>query len=156
MEDSGVLRPKNVESLSCQPMKPIKPIEQHIQQWLKYRHEMVASYNQLCIDRPFQSKTLQEFCQLLIDYISFGHFKMFEKLAESHQFHRPESYGLNKKVINKISLTTDPALNFNDKYTDPKSLDALPHDLFILWEKLEERMGLEDKLIKMYSNYSQA
>ncbi len=70
-----MLQPKKIE-ISNQPS-----IELHIKQWLKYRQAVLVHYSQLSAINLIKPKTLDLFCQQLMDYLSFGHFKMFEKLA---------------------------------------------------------------------------
>lgn len=127
-----------------------------IKLWLQQRQELLVIYSQLCgIEKPSESfEKLQVFCQNLMDYLSIGHFKMFEKLAEAHYHMSPNTKGLDGSLLQKISDTTDIALDFNDKYTDSNSLEDLPEDLSLLGENLADRMDWEDKLIKTYMQLS--
>ena len=124
--------------------------------WLKQRQELLVIYSQLCgIEQPSESfEKLQVFCQSLMDYLSIGHFKMFEKLAEAHYHLSPHTKGLDGSILQKISDTTDIALDFNDKYTDSESLEDLSEDLSVLGENLAHRMDWEDKLINTYLKLS--
>lgn len=131
----------------------IPSINNDIKQWLKHRQEVLVHYSQLCSSQRSQGEILEIFCQLLMDYVSFGHFKMFEKLAETSHFFQSDIPRLDKKLLDKIALTTDITLDFNDKYTQPKSLADLPKDLSVLGENLANRMDWEDQLIKAYSNF---
>lgn len=125
------------------------PHLQHlIQQWLELRQVVLVQYSELCATKDAEPKMLQKFCQHLMDYVSMGHFKMFEKLAEHHESNQSYSKGLNKTLLLKITLTTDAVLNFNDKYTEPKSFNALSTDLSHIGEALAHRMDWEDALIK--------
>ena len=119
-----------------------------IQQWLELRQNVLVHYSELCATQNTEPKSLQRFCQYLMDYVSMGHFKMFEKLAEHHENNESYSKGLNKNLLLKITLTTDAVLNFNDKYTEIKNLNALSTDLSHIGEALAHRMDWEDALIK--------
>lgn len=119
-----------------------------IQQWLKLRQAVLIQYSELCVTKDTEPKLLQKFCQHLMDYVSMGHFKMFEKLAEHHETNQSYSKGLNKTLLLKITMTTDAVLNFNDKYTEPKSFSRLSTDLSQIGEALAHRMDWEDALIK--------
>jgi regulator of sigma D len=75
---------------------------------------------------------------------------MFEKIAEVDLKRNPQSGGLDSDLLSKISVTTDIALDFNDKYTEMDNLEELSLDLSHLGENLAHRMDWEDKLIKSY------
>ncbi len=127
---------------------PRTQIDPLIQQWLKQRQAVLVHYSELCTGRLSETENLQQFCQTLMDYISNGHFKMFEKLAEFYHASQPHFQELDAALLNKILQTTDHALDFNEKYTDPKDLSALLSDLSPLGESLANRMDWEDEYIK--------
>jgi regulator of sigma D len=97
---------------------------------------------------PLQ-KLLQEFCQILVDYIAAGHFSLYERIVNGTE-RRREVATLASELYPRISDTTALALDFNDKYdcgengTIPESFQA---DLSRLGEELALRIELEDKLI---------
>ncbi len=143
-----MLQPKRVIS----PLRPnIDPL---IQQWLKHRQELLIQYSQACAAHHSDLESLEVFCQTLMDYLSNGHFKIFEKLAECYKVYQPHSSGLDANLLEKISKTTDIALDFNDKYTNPKSLESLSEDLSCLGVSLANRMDWEDILIRDYLQLS--
>ena len=80
---------------------------------------------------------MQRFLRLLVDYISFGHFRIL-----------PVSEMTSSEYA-AIDHTTKFTLNFNDRFADPESFDlerarnALDH----LAELLETRFELEDPLL---------
>lgn len=133
---------KRIESSSTPHLQTL------IQQWLELRQNVLVHYSELCATQTAEPKSLQRFCQYLMDYVSMGHFKMFEKLAEHHENNQSYSKGLNKTLLLKITLTTDAVLNFNDKYTEVKNLKTLSTDLSHIGEALAHRMDWEDALIK--------
>lgn len=125
------------------------PQLQHlIHQWLKLRQIVLMHYNELCTIQDPYSKTLQVFFQHLMDYISMGHFKIFEKLIEQHEMHPLSENRLDNTWLSNIQQTTDKILDFNDKYTDPKNFGALSKDLSQIGKILAHRMDWEDALIK--------
>lgn len=154
-------------------ISPWDQTDQLIEGWLKQRQMLLITYNQICRTNPTieentestsKLKSLQTFCQILMDYLSAGHFKVFEKLTEAYEM-QPElpgsnvvshkkfgihNRGISRKIFDKILDTTHVALDFNDKYTDPNSLSELTADLSLLGEKLAHRMTYEDNLIKSY------
>jgi regulator of sigma D len=125
-------------------------IDQHIKQWLLQRQTLLVLYSQVCVTDKKEPEKLRIFCQTLMDYLSTGHFQMFEKIAEVDLKRNPQSGGLDSDLLSKISVTTDIALDFNDKYTEMDNLEELSLDLSHLGENLAHRMDWEDKLIKSY------
>lgn len=99
-------------------------------------------------DKPVQ-KLLQEFCQILVDYIAAGHFALYERIVEGTE-RRREIAELAAKVYPLIADTTDVALDFNDKYDCEdhcEILDGLSRDLSRLGEQLAARIEIEDQLL---------
>ncbi|WFP49163.1 sigma D regulator [Methylomonas sp. EFPC3] len=94
---------------------------------------------------------LSEFSQLLIDYISLGHFGIYEHLLTETQ---DESTALNyaERIYPAFSKITASAVSFSDTYDEGRrkfKTDNLAQDLSVLGEHLAERMELEDQLCSM-------
>jgi len=93
---------------------------------------------------------LDEFCQVLVDYIAAGHFGLYERIIEGTE-RRKNVADLAIKVYPRVEETTELALSFNEKY-DPDSagakLDNIQMDLSRLGEALTNRIELEDQLIQ--------
>ena len=125
-----------------------------IERWLEERRELLAKYCDLTevIDVSDNAvkhvEELQEFCELMVDYISVGHFEIFDQLHKEGQLFEDAS-GLDKEsnLLEKIQTTTEYILDFNDKYLSSHDLDARIIDLASLGEIFAQRFGLEDKLI---------
>lgn len=87
-----------------------------------------------------------------MDYISEGHFKIYDMVMqkwESTGFSPTED--INTTYF-KIVNTTDPLLNYTDKYADvgvEDELEDFDFDLSQIGEVLEERFELEDQLIQL-------
>lgn len=121
---------------------------QHLtEQWLELRKVVLVHYSELCTAKDPEPNMLQKFCQHLMDYVSMGHFKMYEKFAGHHETIQTYSKGLDKTLLSSITINTETVLDFNDKYTEPKNLDALSADLSQIGEVLAHRMDFEDALI---------
>jgi len=92
---------------------------------------------------------LDEFCQVLVDYIAAGHFGLYERIIEGTE-RRKEVSDLAVKVYPRIEEATQAALAFNEKY-DPDNTDLnisqIQQDLSELGEQLTTRIELEDQLI---------
>lgn len=131
-------------------------IDSTIDNWLKNRQELLVKYYAICNLDPFEPSNtspeeLAEFCELLVDYVSAGHFEVFGKLAEAHDLEIALNLDWNKEILIKILRTTMHALDFNDRYARPVDLENLKSSLSVLGEQLSIRMELEDKLIDLYS-----
>ena len=98
-------------------------------------------------------EVLNEFCQILVDYIASGHFGLYERIVEGTERRRGVAE-LAVKLYLLIDKTTQIALAFNEKY-DPelKTLDIsnLHEDLAKLGEELTNRIELEDQIIQKLS-----
>jgi regulator of sigma D len=99
-------------------------------------------------DQPLEAK-LQEFCQLLIDYISLGHFGVYQRIADGTE-RRRRVLDVAERIYPRIAEATDAAVDFNDKYENlsEESVRAqLADDLSKLGEELAIRSDLEDQLL---------
>lgn len=125
------------------------------------RTEMFAIFCRLAGVDPYASdagshksnksvqKLLQEFCQILVDYIAAGHFALYERIAEGTE-RRNDVLALAEKYYPRIAETAESALAFNDRYDCGDHCEALAdlhQDLDKLGKELAERIELEDKLI---------
>lgn len=117
------------------------------------RTEMLVTYCRLAGVEPFNPPTksvhelLQEFCQVLVDYIAAGHFTLYDRLGGKNE-RRKELREIAERVYPRIAESTDAALAFNDKYSEGNgSLLELSRDLSRLGEEIAARIDLEDKLI---------
>lgn len=94
---------------------------------------------------------LQEFCQDMVDYMATGHFEIYRRIEEGGE-RRGEMSQLADEIYNKITDTTQVAIDFNDLYDISKDFDAstlkdLPRHLTVLGENLATRIDLEDRFI---------
>lgn len=125
-----------------------------VERWIEDRRELLAEYCELTEITDFSDvgsgheAKLAKFCELMVDYVSVGHFEIFIKLNESATlFANEEGVGLSQPILAKIQITTDQILNFNDKYTTTKDLETLIIDLASLGEVFVQRFADEDTLI---------
>lgn len=127
-----------------------------VDKWLEQRQQVLVGYCELAGLPPFTRESsalpsaadIKRFCQLLIDYISKGHFEVFNAI-ETGSFPIKNNA---KSLIQGINKSTDLALRFNDLYVkldDATALENLDNDLSKLGPFLEERFALEDQLIAL-------
>lgn len=129
-------------------------LEHALDAWLLERQELIVLYCSVCgvheqlNDSPPKIQRLKDFCQILVDYCSAGHFEVFPELLK-----QPGAAGTdNTEVLGKIQDTTDISLDFNDRYDTeellPETLEPLSRHLSKLGEALEMRFNLEDQLLE--------
>jgi regulator of sigma D len=100
-------------------------------------------------DQPLESR-LQEFCQLLIDYTSLGHFGIYQRIVDGTE-RRRKVLEVAEQIYDRIAETTNAAVEFNDKYEELAGDELraqLAEDLSRLGEELAIRSDLEDQLVK--------
>ncbi|KPK10013.1 MAG: hypothetical protein AMJ68_10460 [Acidithiobacillales bacterium SG8_45] len=121
------------------------------------RAEMLVLFCQAAGLEPFHKQTdqavvhkhLQEFCQVLMDYIAAGHFGLYERIASGKE-RRQGVAKLAEELYPRIAETTDIAVAFNDKYEENDKSEISPNlgkDLSRLGEELAVRAELEDQLL---------
>lgn len=96
---------------------------------------------------------LDEFCQVLVDYIASGHFGLYERIVEGTERRRSVS-DLAVKLYPRIDETTQVALAFNEKYAASRGdidTSALHRELSELGEQLTDRIEYEDQIIQKLS-----
>jgi regulator of sigma D len=121
-------------------------LEERRQVWSLYC--AIAGMKPFSGDQPLRSK-IQEFCQLLIDYISLGHFGIYQRIIDGTE-RRRKVLEVAENIYPRIAETTDAAVDFNDKYealTEDALRVHLEDDLSKLGEELAVRIELEDQLI---------
>ncbi|MDW2372810.1 sigma D regulator, partial [Vibrio sp. 1078-1] len=98
---------------------------------------------------------LQNFCQHLVDYISEGHFKIYDMVMDKWKATGFVATNEINQTYGKIVLTTEPLLNFTDKYSDVTEDDELEDfdsDMSLIGEIIETRFEVEDHLIQLIAD----
>jgi len=121
---------------------------------LEERQEMWVLYCKVAGLEPFTQEgsvreVLERFCQVLVDYISTGHFGLYERIAEGKE-RRVAVRDAAAEVYEQISTSTDVAVRFNDAYDASGEFelgDTFASDLSSLGEALALRIELEDKIL---------
>ena len=136
--------------------------DQTINNWLLERHKVLIAYCELAGVTPNELKEkalphdfyIKHFCQILMDYISAGHFDIFEKIINQYQHSAYDRAPSLHEIYPKILLSTDLALQFNDRYAESMNrqhLNTFDSHLSILGKHLEQRFELEDELLRNVS-----
>jgi len=94
-------------------------------------------------------ETLEEFHEILVDYIAAGHFGLYQRISEGNERRQPV-LDTAREIFPRIARTTDMAVEFSEKYdgADAKAIrSGLMGDLSVLAEEIATRIELEDQLI---------
>jgi regulator of sigma D len=124
-----------------------------IDRWLLERNELIKAYDDLGAAPDTLSvtrKPLQEFCGTLVDYVSAGHFEIYEQLTgEAKAFNDKRGLELADTIYPRIDVITEKLLAFNDLCDEGKCVAEKFKELGGL---LHERFELEDCLIEVLHN----
>lgn len=136
-------------------------VNELIDRWLKGRQELLIHYCDLSGENDFsQTEALKQkfirLCEVLVDYVSTGHFEIYEQLIGEAREFNDGGLELAAKVYPRIQKTTEVALNFNDQLDDRELSEQDVKNLFEalshLGESLESRFEMEDFLIEHLHN----
>lgn len=132
-------------------------VDRAIEGWLKDRQSLILL---LCAVDGLREYTpqgtpvfvkVQAFCDVMVDYVSAGHFEIYEKLVQEAENFGDDASELVDALYPKLRQSTEMALWFNDKYEDKdkfsENADSLTRDMSLIAESLSERFELEDRLI---------
>ena len=127
-----------------------------IDHWLDQRQQLIISFINLPDAEVGESlnNKVDSFCSILIDYISSGHFEVYEQLLNEGRDFRDGSEEKAQALLPLIQPMTDFALDFNDEcqhFKKPTMRDLIKFSsrLSKLGEVLEERFLIEDQLIEI-------
>lgn len=136
-------------------------VSELIDRWLKERQELLVHYCDLSgqEDRTPSEALMAKFvrfCEVLVDYVSAGHFEVYEQLIREAKEFNDGGLELAAKVYPRLAENTEIALDFNDRL-DGRALSgdevkSLFDELSNLGEVLESRFEIEDFLIEHLHN----
>jgi regulator of sigma D len=133
-------------------------VDQLLKRWLVERQSLLDAYDDVSdiiiehLDDVEALTRLRTFCQILMDYISAGHFEIYGQLVKEGKVFADNNAAIAEALYPSIVKNTEAAVNFNDTYdTDQHchiAISKLPTALAQLGGLLKERFLLEDKLIE--------
>ncbi|KRW61361.1 Rsd/AlgQ family anti-sigma factor [Pseudomonas sp. TTU2014-080ASC] len=129
-----------------------------IDRWLGERKELISAYVDISgsgRELSCNDQQLQRFCEVLVDYVSAGHFGVYEQLTnEAKAFGDLRGLELAKQIYPRLQAITEASLAFNDLCDNGDCRDAscLSDELKRLGQLLRERFELEDCLIEVLHN----
>ncbi|GLY63185.1 regulator of sigma D [Pectobacterium brasiliense] len=130
-----------------------------IDQWLQARKQLLVAYYHLVGIKPnketlslLDEEALDNFCQNLVDYLSTGHFHLYEKMLHEAATHSEQVLALSTQLALALQNNTQQIMTFYDSHLAA----AIDHDnclefqqaLSHVGEALEERFTLEDRMIQ--------
>lgn len=135
-------------------------LHQALDRWLDERQDLLVRYCKIAGLPPYQQNSeqlpaaaeIREFCEILIDYVSAGHFELYDHILEEASAHNQSTLSFANQVYPLIADTTEISLSFHDSYAEVLDTDELPSfitDISTLGEALQNRLELEDKLIAL-------
>jgi len=128
--------------------------DQQFQEWISLRQLLLRAYCQLsrcttkAATKPSQ-KNVEAFCQLLIDYASFGHFCIYERLVNMLNSVGAVDQHIDE-LLSELKDTTKMLLDFNDLHeTDHYLVEEARYTRLLskVGEVIAERLDLEDNLV---------
>ncbi|MDE4081151.1 MULTISPECIES: sigma D regulator [Enterobacter cloacae complex] len=129
-----------------------------VDRWLHVRKHLLVAYYNLVGLKPgkesfmrLNEKALDDFCQRLVDYLSNGHFNIYERIIREMEGTSP--FLAATKLYPQLEANTQQIMEYYDSTLE----NAIDHDNYLefqqalsdLGEALEERFTLEDKLIAL-------
>lgn len=139
---------------SSDPKQQFVAVEDLLTRWLKERRTLLGKYTEIVVtmDSNLNGEQLQrrqtELCELLVDYVSAGHFEVFHELINEAETFADGSGDLAKKMMPAIADTTEVIMAYEEKYGEEQQhREKIKRDLSALGEALESRFVMEDRLI---------
>ena len=129
---------------NSKPEQQFAAVEELLTRWLKERRELLGKYTEIVValDSSQAGTGLagrqQALCQILVDYVSAGHFEVFHELLNEAESFADGSEALAKQLMPAIGDTTEVILAYEEKYgSQGAHNETLERDLSALGELLE-------------------
>jgi regulator of sigma D len=137
-----------------------------IDRWLNERQHLIVLFctingihnfdRQKKSVQPNKASQLQQFCEILVDYVSAGHFEVYEHLLREAEEFKDSNLKIAQHALPRLQQLTQDCIVFNDRFATPELFsqfeNTLPEELSSLGELLEERFSLEDRMIEQLHN----
>ena len=138
-----------------------------VDQWLQARKQLLVAYCSLVGIKPnkekhtpLNEKALENFCHNLVDYLSSGHFHIYDRIIKQVEGASSPKMALTTKVYPALKNNTQTIMAFHDRYTnieiDQDSCTEFQQALSDIGEALDARFRLEDQLIQWAAESWQA
>ncbi|MCC2637227.1 MAG: regulator of RpoD, Rsd/AlgQ [Moraxellaceae bacterium] len=133
-------------------------VEALVQRWLAERQALIVAWTALQDAQRGNaapatlSARLEAFCEILMDYVSAGHFEVYDELLAEAERRDDGPAPASQALLGRVQATTDAVIRFNDLCENPHdaaALAQLPRELPVLGLELESRFQTEDRLIAL-------
>ncbi|MEB6537419.1 sigma D regulator [Pantoea stewartii] len=129
-----------------------------VDSWLAARRQLLVSYYHLVGIKPkkealtrLDEQALDNFCHTLVDYLSSGHFSLYQRLIAEMDGTSPLLAAA--QIYPSLEANTEQLMQLYDGHLqqaiDDDNYVTFQHALSEVGEALEARFTLEDKLIQM-------
>ena len=129
-------------------------VDHLLQRWLEERQQLLMQFCSISQLRPLSETAdrhrtdFDRFCEVLVDYVSAGHFEVYEQLLAEAIAFGDKGTEMSRQLYRVIAKTTRVILDFNDHYLEQRATQQLARGLSQLGDALETRFEAEDKLIE--------
>ncbi|AHG20536.1 regulator of sigma D [Chania multitudinisentens RB-25] len=131
-----------------------------VDQWLQARKQLLVAYYTLVGIKPNKEKhtplneqALEDFCQNLVDYLSDGHFHIYDKIIKQVEGSASPKMAMTTKFYPKLQANTETIMAFHDRYAeidiDQDVCLEFHQALSDIGEALASRFALEDQLVQL-------
>ena len=135
-----------------------------VDRWLLVRKHLLVAYYNLVGLKPgkesfmrLNEKALDDFCQSLVDYLSSGHFNIYERIIGEMEGSTPLLAAT--KIYPQLEANTQQMMDYYDTCLE----NAIDHGNYLefqqalsdIGESLEARFALEDKLLALVVAHDQ-
>jgi regulator of sigma D len=105
------------------PKQQFDAVEDLLTRWLKERRELLGKYTEIVValDSSLDDEKLKQrqqgLCELLVDYVSAGHFEVFNELLNEAETFADGSGALAERLMPTIGDTTEVIMAYEEKYS---------------------------------------
>lgn len=136
--------------------KKVKPTHKDIiSQWMETRQDLIIYLEKISGLHPYPNEhipinpeSIEYLRQLCTDYLSLGHFRVFEHISAEYDKINP-GQGIDGEYLSILEALTQRALDLSDDLVSVSSTQT-PAKLGELWKNLEMRFEIEDQLRALY------
>lgn len=129
-------------------------VDHLLSRWLEERQQLLVEFCSISQLRPLSETAdryrdqFDRFCEVLVDYVSAGHFEIYEQLLAEAIAFGDHATTQSRELYQAIAKTTKVVLDFNDHYLEQRAAQQLARGLSQLGAALETRFEAEDRLIE--------
>ncbi|MDE1188560.1 MAG: sigma D regulator [Pantoea sp.] len=129
-----------------------------VDSWLRARRQLLVNYYQLIGMKPkkdalsaLDEQALDAFCHNLVDYLSVGHFSIYERII--NEMHGDSPLIAAAQIYPLLEANTERMMQLYDGHLQQAITDdncvTFQQALSEVGEVLESRFTLEDKLVRL-------